>query len=183
MERPTVTRIACLLPAAILAMTVAGGVEAQDQSGSADRDMRSELADLQAREAIRELLHAYGRLIDARDFDAFADLWAEDAAYVGGPGGEPVRGGREIAELLQGIFAENPMGLGEPNFHIFFNEHIAVEGDHATGESMSAFVAPAPDGRPAIVILASYEDEYVLEEGAWKFASRVVRGRLSGPAQ
>src|SRR5262245_12285348 len=105
-----------LLPALILATTLAGHAVAQDGPGSGD-SLRAELHDLQARESIRELLHAYGRLIDARDFDAFAGLWAEDAAYVGGPGGEPVRGGQEIAEFLQGIFAQNPMGLGEPNFH------------------------------------------------------------------
>lgn len=80
------------------------------------------------------------------------------------------------------IIARNPSGLGEPNAHVFFNETIQVTGDRATGTSMSAFVTTTADG-PAISILARYDDEYVLQDGVWKFSRRVVRGFANGPAQ
>lgn len=138
-------------------------------------------AELRAREDIRELIHAYGRTLDARDFDAFAALWTDDAEYVGGPGGEAMVGGPAIAAFLEEIFADNPSGLSGPTAHLFANEHIEVEGDAATGASLGAFLAPAEGGGFAIVILATYEDAYVREDGRWRFARRVVRG-LS-PAQ
>src|SRR5690606_14241435 len=105
----------------------------------------------------RELLHAYGRTLDARDFGAFAQLWTDDAEYLGGGSAAPVIGGPAIAEFLENIFAANPSGFGEPSAHIFFNESIAVTGDRATGTSMSAFVTTAADG-PQLSILARYED-------------------------
>lgn len=136
--------------------------------------LQAEVASLRAREDIRELIHAYGRTIDTRDFAAFAALWTDDAEYVGGGNGAPVIGARAIGEFMADIIARNPSGLGEPNAHVFFNETIVVDGDRATGTSMSAFVTTAPDG-PVMSIVARYEDEYVREDGGWKFARRAVR--------
>ena len=140
----------------------------------------AELRELRAKDEIRELIHAYGRTLDARDFAGFAALWAEDAAYVGGgAGGAPVVGPEAIAGQLEAIFAANPSGLEGPTAHLFFNEHIEVDGDRATGVSLGAFVAQPPGGEGGafeMVILARYEDVYVIEDGRWKFARRVVRG-------
>ena len=161
-------------------LILGGAAHAQDApSRETVTAMQAEIAALRAREDIRELLHAYGRTLDARDFDAFAQLWTDDAEYLGGGNTAPVIGGPAIAEFLENIFAANPSGFGEPSAHIFFNESIAVTGASATGTSMSGFVTTAEDG-PQLSILARYEDEYALEDGRWKFARRAVRGL--GPA-
>ena len=47
---------------------------------------RARLNRLEARDAIHDLMMAYGRTLDNRDFQAFADLWASDAEYVQGVG-------------------------------------------------------------------------------------------------
>lgn len=174
---PPGTTLAALLVACALALPVA----AQTAAPAAGAEAAAELHELRAREHIRELLHAYGRLIDQRRFDEFATLFTDDAEYVGGPGGDSIVGGTAIAGFLRDIIAENPSGLPEPNFHIFFNEHIAVDGERATGTSMSSFVVPGDDGRPVMTILARYEDEYVLSDGAWKFNRRVVHGEIPAP--
>jgi uncharacterized protein (TIGR02246 family) len=156
--------------------------EADSSAVAADiAGLRGEVAQAQAQIAIRGLMHAYGRLIDARDWDAFAKLWTDDAVYVGGPGSDTLSGGPAIADFLRKIIASNPSGVGEPNFHVFFNEEIQVNGDQARATSMSTFVTPGPAGAPTMVILARYEDEYVRLDGEWRFKRRVVNGKLPAP--
>jgi uncharacterized protein (TIGR02246 family) len=143
--------------------------------------LRAAVADARAQNDIRGLMHAYGRLIDARDWDGFAKLWTDDAVYVGGPGSDTLRGGAAIAGFLRDIIASNPSGVGEPNFHVFFNEEISVAGSQARATSMSTFVTPNASGAPVMSILARYEDEYVLVDGHWRFKGRIVRGNLPAP--
>lgn len=157
---------------------------ADSQAGAPEPEiaaLRAEVSEAHAQNAIRGLMHAYGRLIDARDWDGFAAIWTDDAVYVGGPGSDTLQGGPAIAEFLRNIIASNPSGVGEPNFHVFFNEEISVQGGSARATSMSTFVTPNASGAPVMVILARYEDEYVLRDGAWKFQRRVVQGQLPAP--
>jgi uncharacterized protein (TIGR02246 family) len=175
--------------AALLALpALVACVSISESAAPADRTLRAELAELRAREEIRELLHAYGRTLDARDFAGFAALWAEDAEYVGGPGGQAVVGPAAIADFLEGIFAANPSGLEGPTAHVFFNEHIEVAGTrgplaHASGTSLGGFMALGEGGGAEMVILASYEDAYVREDGRWRFARRIVRGVIPAPTR
>lgn len=143
--------------------------------------LRGDIAQAQAQNAIRGLMHAYGRLIDARDWDGFAKLWTDDAVYVGGPGSDTLQGGPAIADFLRKIITSNPSGVGEPNFHVFFNEEIEVNGEQAKATSMSTFVTPGPSGSPTMVILARYEDEYVRVGDEWRFKRRVVNSKLPAP--
>lgn len=156
-------------------------------SGGASQDMVEELAalrsglqDLRDREQIRELLVEYGRRIDARDFAGFGQLFVEDGEYVSA--GTTSRGPEAIAAFLEDIFQRNPSGIASPNFHVFFNETIDVEGDQARAVSMSFFVVPGERGAPQVLMLGSYDDELVRDEdGRWKFRRRVVKGELPAP--
>ncbi len=126
---------------------------------------------------IHRLLIDYGRTLDARDFDAFAALFAEDGVYVAGTG-EPASGA-EAGEAMRRVFAENALGFAEPNYHLFFNETVEFTGpDNATATSQSLYMVPGEGGAPRAAMMARYEDELVREEGRWKFARRVVRGLM-----
>ena len=133
------------------------------------------------REAIRLVLRDYGKTLDERRFDDFGRLFAAEGEYVSA--GKTTRGPAAIAESLRQIFAGNSFGLGEPNFHVLFNERIELQGDRATASSQSFFVAPGPDGAPRIVMMASYEDQLVRTRDGWRFARRVVRGNLAAKPQ
>lgn len=165
--------------AALAVLLLAGCVSIEETRTGPDAAVLAELQTLRAKDEIRTLIVDYGRTLDARDFDGFAALWAEDAEYVGGPGGTPVTGAQEIADFLEAIFAQNPSGLEGATAHLFFNETIEVRGDRATGASLGAFVAQG-EGGAEMVILAAYEDEYVMDGGRWLFARRVVRGLIPG---
>jgi ketosteroid isomerase-like protein len=178
-------RASCVAAGLLIACGVGGCAPGQDQvAGASAADLaalRGGIAEAQAQNSIRGLMHAYGRLIDARDWDGFAKLWTDDAVYVGGPGSDTLLGGRAISDFLHKIITANPSAVGEPNFHVFFNEEIQVHGDQAEATSMSTFVTPAPSGAPSMVILARYEDEYVRQGGEWRFKRRIVNSKLPAP--
>lgn len=139
-------------------------------ASAAAEEVSAELQELQDRAAIHELLLAYGRTIDERDFDAFGALFTEDGEYAGN------KGPAAIAAGMRKTFAANPLGFREPNFHVFFNETIHVEGTAATARSMSLYVVPDDSGGYRIALMAAYDDELAKVAGVWKFRRRAVQG-------
>ena len=156
---------AAAAPAAALA-----GPEAHGQPSG----LEARIERLEARAEIHDLMMAYGRTLDRRDFQAFEQLWARDAEYVQGSG-PPARGPAAIRAVLEAAFARNAAGVKVPNFHVFFNEAIGpVDADRATAFSRSAFVAAGPEGALEVVVTAHYEDAFAREGGRWKFLRRVI---------
>jgi uncharacterized protein (TIGR02246 family) len=149
-------------------------------AASAEPGLAARLDKLEARAEIHELMMAYGRTLDRRDFAGFADLWAPDAEYVQGAGAA-AKGPSAIRALLEKAFATNAAGVKGPNFHVFFNEAIGpVEADRATAFSRSAFVAAGVAGLE-VVVTAHYDDIFVRRDGRWKFLRRVIVGDQPAP--
>jgi 3-phenylpropionate/cinnamic acid dioxygenase small subunit len=140
--------------------------------------IETRLRRLEDREEIRQLLIAYGHTLDMRDFVGFSRLFARNAEYVGGGGADVTIGPEAIGNLLEEIFRENPAGLNSPNFHLFANETIRIKGDEAMSTSKGAFIVRGNDNRPETVMLATYHDELIRENGTWKFKRRVVRAEI-----
>src|SRR5690606_8340161 len=87
--------------------------------------------------AIEKLLLEYGRTLDARDFAAYAALFAAEGEWTGAMG--TFRGPAQIQQEMERIFAaatEIPRG---GNFHVMSNFIIEVAGDRATATSMFVF--------------------------------------------
>jgi hypothetical protein len=136
---------------------------------------------LEDREAIRALWAEYGRTLDARDFAAFAQLFARDAEFVGGPG-SPAKGREAIGAFLEKAIGTNYPSSKGRNFHLYFNESIDLDGDQGTGVSKGGFVMAAADNNKAdFLLLATYRDQFVREEGRWKFKRREVIGEIPVP--
>jgi uncharacterized protein (TIGR02246 family) len=135
---------------------------------------------LEDREEIRQLLVDYGRTLDQRDFKAFSKLFSENAEYVSG-GSEAIKGSAAIARFLEEVFRKNPTGVRSPNFHLFTNEIIHVNGDEAVAISKGLFVIPNQANVPEIAMLATYNDVLVRDQNKWKFKRRVVTGDIPAP--
>lgn len=161
----------------ILVASLAGRGAGAASPATAPRPVEARLAALEDREAIRLVLRDYGRLLDQRRFEDFGRLFAPDGEYVSG--GVTTRGPAAIAESLRAIFAANALGVGEPNFHVLFNERIELHGDRAEASSQSFYVVPGEDGTPRPLMMASYDDELVRTPQGWRFARRVVHGNLA----
>jgi len=143
------------------------------------QELQARVRALEGREEIRILMHDYGRLLDERNFDGFAQLFASQSEYDSG--GVISKGPDAIAAFLKDIIGRNPAGFKTPNFHVFFNESIEVQGDRGTAVSKSAFVVPGEGNKADAVILANYHDVFIRENGHWKFLRRVVRSDIPAP--
>ena len=142
--------------------------------------LESRIQRLEDIEEIRVVLTDYGRFLDARDFRAYARLFAKDGEWVGGFG--TVRGPAAIQTFME----KNIPGPNTAhNYHLLSNFEIAVHGDTATAWSRWTFVVPGPDRKPAMAQGGRYEDLLIRENGQWKFRRREAFNDLpsSGPVQ
>jgi uncharacterized protein (TIGR02246 family) len=152
--------------------------EAQGVKAKTRGSVEARLQTLEGREEIRQLMINYGRTLDQRDFAGFSKLFARDAEYGGGGGSGVTKGPEAIAKLLADVFQKNPTNLNTPNFHLFCNEIIQMNGDQATAISKGIFVVRGNDNQPDAVMLATYRDLFIREEGVWKFKQRLVHGDI-----
>jgi uncharacterized protein (TIGR02246 family) len=166
----------------LIAVGTALRIKAQTGSFVARNSIEARLQALEAREEIRKLMIDYGRTLDQRDFAGFAMLFTQDAEYGGGGNNGMTKGAEAIARLLEDIFQKNPTGVKSPNFHLFSNETIQVNGDRAVGLSKGVFVVPGDNNQPDMVMLATYRDAFVRKDGVWKFKQRIVQGDIPSAA-
>lgn len=133
----------------------------------------SRLQQLEDKEDIRRLITEYGHTLDSRDFAAFSSLFAEDGEWIGGFG--RARGPDAIRALM-----DKAIGTGEAaaNLHLFTNEMIDVKGDRATGITKWIFVIQGEADRPQPVFIGRYIDDFVRENGSWKFLKRAVHSDI-----
>ena len=130
---------------------------------------------LEDREAIRALLVAYASTLDNRDFAGFEQLWAKDAEFVGG-GGNNAKGPAAIRDLLQGLLTKNAAPTPGRDFHLVMNQTVDVTGDTATGYSRGTWVSTNAEKRLQVSIVANYYDQFVREDGRWKFKRHQIGG-------
>jgi 3-phenylpropionate/cinnamic acid dioxygenase small subunit len=164
MNRPDLPRsiARCLVVCGLL---VAGAARAQ--SGGLD----DRIAALEAREAIRELIYAYGRALDTRDFVAFSALFAPQRGTWDGGFGSAT--GREaIFELMDESIGHADQPVAPRSHHVFTNIQIEVDGDAATATTKWIFVVPSESGEPRWMYLGHYDDRFVREDGQWYFLLR-----------
>jgi len=155
----------------------AAAVAAQGSQGG---DLAARVRALEDREAIRTLWAEYGRTLDARDFVAFSQLFARDAEFVGG--GPPAKGPAAIGAFLEKAIGTNYPSSKGRNFHLYFNESIEIKGDEGTGISKGGFVMASADNSKAdFLLLATYRDQFVREDGRWKFKRREIVGDIPVP--
>jgi uncharacterized protein (TIGR02246 family) len=136
---------------------------------------------LEDRDAIRALLVSYAHTLDTRDFDAFEQLWAKDAEFIGG-GGNNAKGPKAIRDLLQGLLGKNGAPVPGRDFHLVMNQTVDVNGDMATGYSRGTWVNTSADKRLQWSIITNYYDQFIREGGRWKFKRHQIGGTPPAPS-
>jgi uncharacterized protein (TIGR02246 family) len=168
-------RITTLL---VLCAVVAAGsrIEVGAQTGQpASNALAARIQTLEDRDAIRALLVAYASTLDNRDFAGFEQLWAKDSEFLGG-GGNTAKGPAAIRDLLRGLLTKNGAPTPGRDFHLVMNQTIDVTGDTATGFSRGTWVSTNAENRLQVTIIANYYDQFVREDGRWKFKRHQIGG-------
>ncbi len=184
MRQLLVTRRTGLLVVSGLVITLLAPVARAQEARTIDA-LAARLKVLEDKEAIANVLIAYGRALDSRDFKTYASLFSRDGSWSGGHG--KVTGGPEaIYDFMtsrigggRGNAAARPIGFG-PTYHIMSSFEISVSGETATASSRWAFVSAARG--PGIQVAGRYEDTFVRENGVWKIRSRQAFNDLTAPA-
>jgi len=158
----------------ILSITACNPVKDRNSAtGFSLNALEERLNELEDREEIRQLLMKYGQFLDSRDFVSFSQLFAEkDGEWIGGMGRAKSRQG--IYDFMIEKIGQNPAEPGPSNFHLFMNDTMELDGDHANATTKWVFMIQNDAGRPEPFYLGHYEDRFVRENGEWKFLKRVA---------
>lgn len=138
-------------------------------------ELRQRVQQLEDQESIRRVLIAYGEYLDARDYAAYAALFARDGTWTGGFGS--ATGPAEIETMLErNLGRPGPGFINKSNFHLMTTMSVDVHGDTATARSRYLFFTATPENRPQVALAGRYEDEFVREDGQWKIKRRTTHG-------
>ncbi len=116
---------------------------------------------------IQQLLGQYTVAIDAKDWDAYSALFADDGELIFT--GAHARGAAEIRAVMARASPPNVR-------HLTTNIVIKVDGDRATAHSRWTALGGDAENRVSVGGTGSYEDELVRQRGRWRFQRRVVYG-------
>jgi len=134
------------------------------------KSLEQRLQQVEDRLAIADLQARYTIFIDNHDLEKVAPLFARDGRFRSADGMLNAQGRAEICEQYRARFAALRFG-----FHVTHDHMIDLDEnnpDRATGK-VSSHAELVRNGQ-AMVAGMRYEDEYIREDGAWRFADRLL---------
>ncbi|MGE0484483.1 MAG: nuclear transport factor 2 family protein [Gammaproteobacteria bacterium] len=134
---------------------------------------------MSSKDEILGLLNRYSYTVDGGDLDGFAALFAKGEWSVAG--NAPSRGARAVHENILSKIILYPDGTPRTR-HVNTNIELVIDEQNGTARGERyVTVLQGTDGFPLQTIFSGhYHDEFVREDGAWRFASTVVHGPLMG---
>jgi ketosteroid isomerase-like protein len=125
--------------------------------------------------AIRAMLIEYGAYLDAKDYAAYAGLFAANGVWNGGFGS--FTGPAAIQKMLEdNLGPAQPGYVNKQSFHMLTNPIIRIDGDKAHVTSKYLFWTRSADMKPTPMLAGRYTDEFVREKGQWRIAKRTTYG-------
>ena len=160
------------LAAALVLAPVTAHAQSGDKAVAEELTLEQRVQRIEDEKAIRRLIMEYAVRLDARDFDGYAALFAENGVWQNGP--TIKRGRAEIRAMLDGIYGEQDPGYeNTESYRIVHNVVIDLDGDRATARSRQLTIMRGDRGSPTPRLSGIYDDEFIRENGEWKFLKRV----------
>lgn len=161
--------------AAALAGVMAFAFPACSAGDAADSDLARRVQQLEDEKEIKRVLVEYGEFLDARDYAAYAALFASDGVWSGGFGS--FTGPEAIEAMLEENMGVQDEGyINKQNFHLNTTMVVDVDGDTAIARSRYLFFTASAENRPVVALAGRYVDTLVRENGAWKIKTRRSHG-------
>lgn len=129
----------------------------------------SDVLNLLAKEAIKEVMARYAQALDSHDTDVWVACFAEDGTLDEPPPvGHKVTGRPALREFMETYLKTFPISM-----HIGSNHLIEVKGDRAHSVSQMVLISRAKrTDEHDSVIRAIYHDDFVRQDGQWFIAYR-----------
>ncbi len=132
--------------------------------------LEANAASLESVRAIKRLQYAYGHYVEFGLWNDFADLFTDDAVTNYSQG---ARGKAQVRQLFFDQVGQGKLGLADGRIypHILFQPVITLAPDGRTAKGRWRILAMLGGyGGSATWYSGVYENEYVLEDGAWKIS-------------
>jgi hypothetical protein len=143
-------------------------------------ELEQEIQRLEDSKAIKRLQRAYGYYLDHGLADELVELFAERGTVEIGQSGVYV-GKPRVAEYYRYLLGDG-IDAGVLNTHTIIQGvvHVAEDGQSANGR-WRALMLLGEHGQSATWAEGPYENEYVREDGVWKFAKVHWYGTVVAP--
>jgi hypothetical protein len=141
-----------------------------------DDAIERRIAALEDREAIYDLVKDYCNAIDDRDIDKYAGLMAEHVELCQFEGGNRRIGRQAVRDWMEWRFTQ--WGLSR---HYPLNHRITVLNRNDGKGIVNGWAEMAMDNKIYVTAIRYYDD-YVREDGAWRFARRETAMYYYAPA-
>ncbi len=173
--------VGSLTVAALSAVLLAAGIGAQEPTTELARlaALENELTSLEAQiveledvKAIKRLQRAYGYYVDKKLAGQIGALFADGPQTTAELGGSGVYVGKaRIAEFYERVMGGEGLQPGQLYDHMILQGvvHVAADGRTAKGR-WRALIMTGEHGKSATWAEGPYENEYVKEDGVWKFS-------------
>jgi len=173
--------LACLTVSAFaLAAGCSPAPVVSDVSAAQIADLQKQVAEMQERIAIDNLLEQYIVALDKRDPTEYAATFWEDATLLGN--GQTRVGHDQIKAILDDIPKPSPGSGPVVLRHFTTNDIITINGDKAThtGYWVTYINGPgdASGDKPTLRSIGYYKDEMEKRDGVWKFSKRDIGGDI-----
>jgi 3-phenylpropionate/cinnamic acid dioxygenase small subunit len=124
--------------------------------------------------AITALMYRYTEYIDAADFDAIADLFADAILTNEGVDGE-IRGGAAIGRLYRSTNKVHDDGTLRTR-HLTANVLVDIDEDAGNASARSSFVVFQGTATLSLqpIVTGRYRDRFTRPDGEWRFAQRHI---------
>lgn len=141
-----------------------------------NRSIESRLRELEDEKEIRGLLVQYGQYLDALKLAEFSQLFAREGTWAGKSSDYvPIKGPANIEAMLKKAYETRVYDPAHiTNVHVISNVSITVRGDRASGYAKWTVLSRNEKDEPFVRQNGYYQDEYIREEGRWKFLSRLA---------
>jgi len=125
---------------------------------------------IEDRLAIHDLVATYGRVVDDRRVEELSELFSVNGRFRSADGVMDARGRNAVIEQFRGRFSV--LGMSNHVTHDLVVTLDPVNPDKARGV-LGSHAEVVRNGRTLVTALR-YEDEYIREEGRWRFADRLL---------
>ncbi len=123
---------------------------------------------------LRAVSLAYADAVRARDPQAWAATWTDDARWVLGEGRDVV-GVQALVEMWRTSIAKYTTVI-----QLYLSSVFDVNGDEATGRCEFVELNDVADGTRKL-LAGRYDDTYRRTADGWKFTSRMLTRYYAGP--